>query len=119
MLSPTRSTPGREIQLGLRIEDVQLVRLDRELDRLACLHLLVRRHESDDLVALGLRMDELFVAEVLDDVDLRREAAAGRAAVAVQLQILWPEADQKVPTLVLLRRLRGRAGELERRAAQF
>ena len=47
--------------------------MDRELDVLAGLHLLVRWHQGDDLVALGLGMDELLVAQVLDDVDLGRD----------------------------------------------
>ena len=51
---------------------MKLVRMDRELDFLACLHLLVRWHQGDDLVALGLSMDELLVPQVLDDVDLCR-----------------------------------------------
>ena len=72
MLSPTASAPSREIQLRLRVENMKLVRMNREVDLLAGLHLLVRWHQRDDLVALGLRMDELLVAEVLDDVDLRR-----------------------------------------------
>src|SRR5437870_7520756 len=46
--------PRREVQLRLGVENVKLVRLDRELDLLACLHLLFGRDERDDLVALGL-----------------------------------------------------------------
>jgi len=47
--------------------------MNREYDLLAGLHLLVRRHQGDDLVALGLGVDELLVAQVLDDVDLCRD----------------------------------------------
>ena len=74
MLSPITSAPGREIQLRLGIENVKLVRMNREVDLLAGLHLFVRWHQGDDLVALGLGMDELLVPQVLDDVDLRRNA---------------------------------------------
>ena len=73
MLSPTDSASGCEIQLGLGIEYVKLVRVNREFDFLAGLHLLVRWHQGDNLVALGLGMDELLVAQVLDDVDLCRD----------------------------------------------
>jgi hypothetical protein len=73
MLSPTALAPSREIQLGLGIKDMKLVRMNREVDFLSGLHLLVRRHQGDDLVALGLGMDELLVSEVLDDVDLCRD----------------------------------------------
>ena len=73
MLSPTTSAPSRETQLRLGVENVQLVRMNREHDVLAGLHLLVRWHQGDDLVALRLGMDELLVTQVLDDVDLRRD----------------------------------------------
>src|SRR2546422_3829320 len=109
MLSPTALAPSREIQLGLRIEYVKLVRMNRELDFRANLHLLVRWHQGDDLVALGLGMDQLLVAQVLDDIDLCRDPDRTRADVAVQLEVLRAEADQQVPAAVLRRCSGGRA----------
>ena len=63
-----------QIQLGLRVEDMQFVDVNCELDLVARLDLLVRWHECNDLVALGLAVDELLMAQVLDDVDPRRDA---------------------------------------------
>src|SRR5437870_111134 len=53
--------------LGLRVENVELVVRDGEFDSVARLNPLLRRDEGDDLVTLGLRVDELLVAQVLDD----------------------------------------------------
>src|SRR5262245_43256773 len=50
---------GREVQLRLRIEDVELLHRYGELHLLARLHLLFRRDQGDDLVSLGLGVDEL------------------------------------------------------------
>ena len=75
---------------------MQLVHRDRELHLVADSDLSVRRQERHDLVALSLRVNELLVAEVLDDVDLGREAhRAGLLAVG-ELDVLGPEADQHV-----------------------
>ena len=52
---------------------MKLVRMNREHDFLAGLHLLARWHQGDDLVAFRLGMDELLVTQVLDDVDLCRD----------------------------------------------
>ena len=60
--------------LALRIEDVELVHGYGERDVVADADLLVGRQQRDDLVPLGLRVDELLAAEVLDDVDLGRES---------------------------------------------
>src|SRR5439155_21160928 len=103
MLSQTALAPSREIQLGLRIEDMKLVRMNRELDFRAGLHLLVRWHQGDDLLALGLGMDQLPVAQVFDDVDLGRDVDRTYAALAVQLEVFRAEADQQVPAAVLRR----------------
>ena len=97
---------------------MELVDRDRELDVLPGLDFLVGRHESHDLVPLGLGVDELLVPQVLDDIDLGRDPHRAAAAVPVQLEILRPEADRQVTAAILLRRLCGAAGEMERRPAE-
>src|ERR1700694_716078 len=119
MLSPTGLAPCRETQLRLGVENVKFVRLDHELDLLAGLHLLVGRHERDDLVALRLTMEELLVTKVFDDVDLRRNAMGARVFVTVQLQVLGAETDQQVPAAVLGRGFGRVTRELERSAAEL
>src|SRR5207244_11317098 len=73
------SSRDDEVLLGLRVENVQLVAGDRKLHLVPDAHFLVGRDERDDLVALGLGAEELFVAEVLDDVHLRRQPDGVRA----------------------------------------
>src|SRR6266516_2930007 len=50
------STRRDEALLGLRIEEVKLVRRDRELDVVADLHLPVARNERQYFVSLGVRV---------------------------------------------------------------
>src|SRR5205085_1656230 len=73
-IAPSFSFRRGQAQLRLRVEDMQFVDVDRKLDFVACRHLLVRWYERNDLVSLGLPVDQLFVAEVLDDVDAGRNA---------------------------------------------
>src|SRR5205823_6577528 len=52
-----RSNSGHEVFLRLRVEHVQLVRWDGEVDLVAGGDFLVGRDERDDLLALRLRVD--------------------------------------------------------------
>src|SRR5918995_3401824 len=87
--------PGQRL-LRIRVEDVQLLHRHREVDGVTDTDLLVRWQQRHDLVPLGLCVDELLVPEVLDHVDLGREAN-GVALLAVgKLDVLRTEADEHV-----------------------
>src|SRR5204862_4661334 len=107
------STRRDEAFLGFRIEHVQLVVRDRELDLVADLDLAVARDKSHDLVALDLRVQQLLVAEVLDDVHVRGEAHRTVARAVGDLQVLRPEADLELLAVPLLRDLRPRAAQVQ------
>src|SRR5688572_27452081 len=93
-----RSLPGEGL-LRFRVEDVQLVHRHRQLHLVSDAHLRLGGQQRDDLVPLGLGVDELLVAEVLDDVDLGWEAY-GIALLAVgDLDVLRTEADEHVRTV--------------------
>src|SRR5215211_9022923 len=55
--------------LRLAVEEVELVRLQRQRDLLARLGARLHRELRDQRDLAGVQMDHLLVAEVLDDVD--------------------------------------------------
>src|SRR5689334_4823847 len=107
------STGRDEAFLGLRIEHVQVLVQDRELDLVTDLDLPVARDESHDLVALDLRVQQLLIAEVLDDVHVRGEANRTVARAVGDLQVLRPEPDLELLAVPLLRDLRPRAAQVQ------
>src|SRR4051812_38183115 len=82
------STRRNEAFLGLRVEEMQLVVRNRELDPVADFDLSLARYERHDVVALGVRVQQLLVAEVLDHVDFRREADSPVARPVRDLEVL-------------------------------
>src|SRR4051812_12358254 len=82
-----------ETLLRLRVEHVQLPGLDGELDLVPRRAPLLRRDESDDLGPVGVCVEQLLVAEVLDDVDSRRDAHGPVAVYGIEQEVLRPEPD--------------------------
>src|SRR5918996_4390055 len=87
---------ARQCLLRFGIEDVKLLHGYGERDGVADADLLVGRQQGHDLVALGLGVDELLAAEVLDDVHLGREAHRVIFSAVRQHDVFRPEADEHV-----------------------
>src|SRR5260370_7233483 len=80
--------------LGLRIEEMQVIRIDRDLDALPRLDIVTARiHPRGQRLAADSEVDEDLAAHALDDldfaVDLRQAVTAGEANV---LDVLGPYA---------------------------
>src|SRR5262245_34457178 len=95
MTAAIRSGSGTERYAALRVEQVELGERDREGVRGAEIELFLDRELGDDLGVSELEVDELFVAEILDDLDggIERGTVCARSPVR-ELDVLRPEPDE-------------------------
>src|SRR5262245_4221007 len=84
--------PGaREGRAGLAVEQVELVHGQLERHDVAGADAMLGVDDRDDLRALDRHVEQLLVAEVLDDVGRALDGGRGAGHLA-QLEVLGPEA---------------------------
>src|SRR5262245_13420946 len=95
MTAATRSCGGSQRCSALGVEEVELREGNGERARGAERELLLDRELGDDLGVSEVEVDELLVAEILDDLDgrIERGAACTRPPVR-ELDVLRPEPDE-------------------------
>ena len=72
----------RERQAGLTVEQVQLVERQDEIDDVARPHPVLGPDDGDHVLVRGVDVEQLLVAEVLDDVGPGPERPDGGAAAS-------------------------------------
>ena len=101
----------RERQAGLAVEQVQLVERQDEVDDVARSNAVLRLDDRDDVLVGRVDVQQLLVAEVLDDVGPCPERPDTRSALA-DVEVLGPEAGDE--RLAGLRRRRLAVARRER-----
>src|SRR5581483_3482710 len=86
-----RAASARDAFPGLCVEEMELVARDREVDVLAVLDVRVSSYLRSDGSAVQVQVNELLVAEVLDDLDARPRVQTVAARVS-EPDVLGPEA---------------------------
>ena len=86
---------GRQRLAGLAVEEVQLGERQRQLDDVAGPDAMLRSDDRHDVLVRGVDVEELLVAEVLDDVGAGLERRALAADLA-DLEVLGTEARDEL-----------------------
>src|ERR1700693_4661416 len=99
--SPPFSRSGLQALLGLGVEEMQAVELDGDLELLPDVRHQLRLDLVDEQVVPDARVHDDFVAERLDDLDLRLELRllAARRNRGIE-DVLRPDAHRDLPAVV-------------------
>ena len=91
-----RPPPTPDRIAGRPVEEVELLERELEVEHVARLHAVLRAHDRDDvaLVALDGHVEQLLVAEELDDVGLGPDRR--RVRDVAELEVLRPEAGNEI-----------------------
>src|SRR5664279_1515540 len=84
----------RESEVGIGVEELDLLKRNAKLEHVARANAVGRVDDRDDVALAGAGMDQLFVAEVLDDFGLGVYDCRG-AADWSENQVLGPVAGDK------------------------
>src|SRR4051812_23417468 len=89
-----------ERQAGLAVEQVKLVERQAQVDDIAGPDAMLRTDDGHDILVGGRDVEELLVAEVLDDVGSSLERPAAVGAAVADIEMLRPEArDERLACL--------------------